>query len=220
MKRVKYKLVAFDLDGTVVDGTDSIWATILEYLGLQNHPQRHENRRRFFAGEIDYAGWAQVDLRMMKKHGANREKIMKAIEGVRLMKGAMETLESLKREGAKLAVVSGSLQIVLEKLIPDYERIFDYVYVNRIYFKRDGSIDRIDAKHDFLDKSKSLIEMCKAEGIEPKDCAFVGDQYNDVDIAKLAGFAIAFNSKSKKLEDVCDVTIRKKDLREILKHLD
>lgn len=214
---MKYKLVVFDLDGTIVDGTDSIWATLHDFFGLTSHPRRLELREKFFSGRIDYEKWAVEDLRLMKEHGANRETIMKAISHVRLMKGAKETLEYLKKKGCKIAVVSGSLQIVLEKLMPDYRRIFDYVYINRIFFKTDGSVKGIETKHDFKDKSKSLLEICAAEKIGPEDCVFVGDHNNDVDIATLAGFSIAFNSKSERLNEVCDVVIRKKDLREIPK---
>ncbi len=42
---------------------------------------------------------------------------------------------------------------------------------------------------------------------------------NDIEIAKLAGFSIAFNSKSEELNEVSDVVIEKKDLREILEYL-
>ena len=48
---------------------------------------------------------------------------------------------------------------------------------------------------------------------------FVGDHDNDVEIAKTAGFSIAFNSKSEKLNDAVDVVIRKKDLKEILNYI-
>jgi phosphoserine phosphatase len=219
-KQTKFRLVAFDLDGTIVDGTESIWSTLHDFFGLRNHPQRLENREKFFSCKIDYQEWAIEDLILLKRHGADRNTIMKAMSKVRLMRGAKHTLSHLKKNGYKLAIVSGSLQIVLEKLIPDYERLFDYVYINRIFFSPDGSIQKIEAKHDFHDKSNSLLQICAAEKIEPEECVFVGDHDNDVDIAKLAGFAIAFNSKSKALNEACDVVINKKNLREILKYLD
>jgi hypothetical protein len=35
-----------------------------------------------------------------------------------------------------------------------------------------------------------------------------------------AGFSIAFNSKSKELNKVCDVVIKEKNLKEILKYIE
>jgi len=216
---MRYKLVAFDLDGTLADGTDSVWATLHEFFGLKNHPRRLELREKFWSGKINYRRWAIEDLKLLKEHGANKETVMKAIARIRLMKGARETLERLKSDGCKIAIISGSFQIVLEKVMPDYKRFFDYVYISRIFFSRNGGIRKIDARHDFKNKSKSLAEICRAEGIRTQDCAFVGDHDNDVEIAKLAGFSIAFNSKSEKLNAVCDAVIRKKDLREILRYV-
>jgi len=216
---MKYKLVAFDLDGTLADGTDSVWATLHEFFCLKNHPRRLELREKFWSGKINYRRWAIEDLKLLKEHGANKETVMKAIASIRLMKGARETLKQLKAYGCRLAIVSGSFQIVLEKVMPDYKRFFDYVYISRIFFNVDGSIKGIEAKHDFKNKSKSLVEIFRKEKIKSEDCVFVGDHDNDVEIAKTAGLSIAFNSKSEKLNAVCDAVIRKKDLREILKFL-
>jgi len=216
---MKYKLVAFDLDGTLADGTDSVWATLHEAFGLKNHPRRLELREKFWSGKINYRRWAIEDLKLLREHGANKESVMKAIARIRLMKGARETLEQLKTDGCRIALISGSFQIVLEKVMPDYKSFFDHVYISRIFFNEDGSIKGIEAKHDFKNKSHSLREICRKEGIRPKDAMFVGDHDNDVEIAKAAGFSIAFNSKSEKLNAVCDAVIRKKDLREILRYV-
>ena len=48
------------------------------------------------------------------------------------------------------------------------------------------------------------------------ECAFVGDNFNDVEAAAAAGFSIAFNSKSENLDEVADVKLPGKDLRKML----
>jgi HAD superfamily phosphoserine phosphatase-like hydrolase len=215
----KFKLVVFDLDGTVIDGTASIWKTFHSFLGLLEHPRRLELRRKFFAGKISYRQWAFDDLDLIKEHGADQGKMMKAMEGLRLMKGARETLAALKAKGCVLGIISGSMDIVLERLLPDYKKIFRYVYIPHLAFDAQGRIKGIEVGHDFSDKSKALMEICIREGIDLEQCVFVGDNYNDIQAARIAGLSIAFNSGSEKLNAVADVVIEKKDLREILKHL-
>jgi HAD superfamily phosphoserine phosphatase-like hydrolase len=218
MKR-QYKLVAFDLDGTIVDGTASVWSTLHQFFGIDEHPERIALRERFRLGKITYGTWAVKDIELLKRHGADRASMLQALSSIKLMKGARKTLETLKAKGCKLAVVSWSLQLVLEKLLPDYEKIFDHVYVHRLFFNSDGSIKNIVTDTELKNKAVLLREICRKEGISPDECVFVGDYDNDVEAAELAGFSIAFNSKSERLNAVADAVIEKKDLEEILKYL-
>jgi HAD superfamily phosphoserine phosphatase-like hydrolase len=216
-RRIKYKLVIFDLDGTIIDGTDSIWKTMHEFLGIYDHPKRIELRDKFMSGRISYAEWAEKDMELMIAHGIDRDKMFRAMKNLKLVKGARETLEKLKARGMKLALVSGSLDIVLEKFIPDYRKIFSHVYIVSVIFDERGRVKAIDACHDAWNKHIALLEICKAEGITPDECVFVGDHSNDVSAAKAAGLSIAFDPKSAELKKAADVVIEKKDLRGILK---
>jgi HAD superfamily phosphoserine phosphatase-like hydrolase len=216
---MKYKLVAFDLDGTIIDGTASVWSTLHRFFGIDEHPERVALRERFLSGEMTYGAWAVEDIKLLKKHGADRASMLKALSSLKLMDGTRKTLETLKARGCKLAIVSWSLDIVLQKFLPDYEKIFDHVYVHRLFFNGDGSIKNIVTDTKLRDKAVLLREICSKEGISPGDCVFVGDYDNDVEAAQLAGFSIAFNSKSEKLKEVADVVIERKDLKEILKYL-
>lgn len=217
---MKYKLVVFDLDGTIIDKVDYVWKMIHENLGIEDHPQRIKNRNEFLSGKITYYEWAKYDLDLMARHGADKETIMKVFDKAKVMEGALETLEALKSKGYKIAIISGSMNILLEKLIPDYREIFDHIFINRIIFNEEGEIEDVEVTpFDMEHKKTGLLELCELEGIDPKETVFVGDHDNDLDIAKAAGFSIAFNSKSRRLNEIADVVIEKKDLREILKYL-
>ncbi len=214
------KLVVFDLDGTIIDNVEYVWDTLHKFFGVDRHPKRLEHMNGFFEKRISYQEWAERDLLLLKEHGANKRTILKAMKRAKIMRGALETLKSLKAKGYRIALVSGSLNVLLEKLIPDYGEIFDHVFINRIYFDGKGEIKEVRAtEFDMQHKKAGLLELCRIEGIDPGECVFVGDNENDLGIAEAAGFSIAFNSKSKKLNEVSDVVIRKKDMREILKYL-
>ena len=136
------------------------------------------------------------------------------------MEGAIETLEELKRRGIKLAVISGSLNIMLEKFIPNYEDYFDYVFLSRIYFDENGQINKIEAtEYDMDGKALALRKIAEREKIDLKECVFIGDYLNDMKIIQEAGLGIAFNCEHDELTKAADVVIEKKDLREILKYI-
>jgi len=217
---MRYRLAVFDLDGTLIDNIESIWVTLHEFFGLQNDPERIRAKEDFLSKKITYQQWADTDTELLKKHGAKRETMYEAVEKAKVMRGAIETLKELKETGIKTAIISGSIDFLLEKLIPDYDEFFDYVFLNRISFDSKGEIKGVKATEFYLERKKTgLLKICEKEGIDPKEAIFVGDHENDIHVAEAAGFSIAFNSKSEALNSIADVVIKKKDLREILKFI-
>ena len=135
-----------------------------------------------------------------------------------LVEGARETLQALKSAGVRLAVISGTLDLLLDTLFPDHP--FDEVYTNRIAFDPDGRISHWHATPFDMDgKGVALRAIAMRENIPLARCAFVGDHANDIPATRLAGFSIAFNPKSKELEALASVVVRSRDLRDILPHL-
>ena len=68
-------------------------------------------------------------------------------------------------------------------------------------------------------KGDILEEIAKKEGVDLKDTVVVGDGANDISMFNKAGLKIAFCAKEI-LKEKADICIEKKDLREILKHID
>lgn len=216
---MKYKLVCFDLDGTIVDDTVFIWQTIHEHFKTDNK-KRKKATKKYYNKEITYEEWAEHDIKLWKEKKANKKEIFKAISSLKLMKGAKTTIKTLKKKGLKLAIISGSLNIVLEHLWPNYNKYFDYVLINKIFFDKKGNISKTEfTAYDEEKKSLGLRQIAEMESVELYECVFVGDHKNDAHIAKEAGLSISFNSKSKALDEVCDVIIKEKDLKQILKYI-
>ena len=215
----KYKLVCFDVDGTLIDNVKFSWQVFHDYFQTDKH-RREDAKSKFFSGQISYRQWAEHDISLWKEKNAKKEDFFKAIQHLKLMDGAVETLKELKKNGLKLAVISGSLNVVLEKFIPNYGEFFDDVFLSRIYFDGDGSISGVEATEFDMDaKALALKIIAEREKIRLEECVFVGDYLNDIKIIKEAGLGIAFNCNYEEVKKAADVVIDKKDLREILKHI-
>ena len=215
----KYKLVCFDVDGTLIDNVTFSWQVFHDYFQTDRH-RRDDAKRKFFDGKITYMQWAEHDINLWREKNAKKEDFFRALTGLRLMEGAIDTLEELKKHNIKLAIISGSLNVLLDKFIPNYRDFFDDVFLSRIYFDEDGNIEKVEAtEYDMDGKVLALRKIAEREGLSLKECVFVGDYLNDIKIIKEAGLGIAFNCEHNEVKRAADVVIGKKDLREILKHI-
>lgn len=214
-----FRLVCFDLDGTIIENTTFIWATLHEKLGTDSKA-REKAKEDFFAGKLSYHDWAVHDAQLWVDKDVSKQDILSKLSHLRLVKGARETIDELKRQGMKLAIISGSLDLALETVLHDYEKIFDDVYINRLVFDDGNRLTGIiPTEFDFAHKATALKEIARREGIPLSDTVFIGDHRNDIEAAKAAGLSIAFNCKSAELEKISDICISEHDLRKILPHL-
>jgi phosphoserine phosphatase len=195
------RLVAFDVDGTLVENENGwvVWQVLnRRYLGDETI-----NARRFRAyldGEMSYAEWVRLDIEGWKAGGANRAGIERAIrEHLRLTPHSERVLRELKRRGYVLAVVSGTLDIVLEVLLPEHP--FSHVYTNRIAFDEAGEIAGWEATpYDMGGKADALRMLAASLGLSPAELAFVGDHVNDRAALELVGFPVLYDPKHEQLE--------------------
>ncbi|HPQ40077.1 MAG TPA: HAD family phosphatase [bacterium] len=209
-------LICFDVDGTLIDDTIFIWQTLHEAIGTDPIEREHWSDA-FWKKEITYAEWAARDVAMWQEKNVTRDGIMACIRALRPMTGASETLHCLRKQGHTLGVISGSLDVALAQAFPDWESVFEYVFLNRLIFDDSQRLLGVSATpYDIDHKADGLKEMARRTGFELSDTVFVGDHFNDVSVARIAGLSIAFNCKSDALAEVSDTVIDGTDLRKIL----
>jgi len=215
----RFDLVAFDVDGTLVHHPENktVWE-VLNHRFTGSDDQNVERWELYRGGKISYAEWVALDIESWRNAGATREAITGSFGELSLVDGARETLRELKAHGARLAVISGTLDLLLDVLFPDHP--FDEVYTNRLLFDEDGRISHWHATPFDMDgKGVALRSIALREDIPLTRCAFVGDHENDIAAATIAGCSIAFNPKSAGLADAASAIVRSRDLRDILPHL-
>lgn len=218
----EYKLVAFDVDGTLVDSVNlqNVWVVLNKE--FKTSDEDYQIEKRYQSGEITYQEWVSEILSLYVKKGANKQRILRAIEPIKPVIGVQETIQKLKESGKKLAVISGSLDIILDKVFPDNP--FDYIEINKLYFDDNGNIKRWNATPygDGRGKALGLMNLSRDS---LKQSVYVGDGMNDKEAIEVAGLGIAFYPYTDSfLRKYCDVEIErkgyeKKDLRKILRHI-
>ena len=217
----KYRVIAFGLDGTLLRGPnfDYSWQLVWreQKLPMKLHSQYMEN---FHDGKWDYTTWCQQVVKKLRSSGLTRDRIATIAAGVSLTKNFHQTVQTLKNEGFSLAIVSGGIDTFIHDAIPDAEKYFDYIFINRATFDSDGLItDVVPTKYDFEGKAEALKYVCRTIGCGEDQSVFVGEGHNDVDAIKLAGLSIAYPPKDSKVYSHADVSIHDDDLSKILEHV-
>ncbi|MCK5150758.1 MAG: HAD family phosphatase [Candidatus Thorarchaeota archaeon] len=203
------RLVVFDLDGTLTTHNSSWWQ-------LHQHFNTHEEGGfyydQYFAGEIDYQQWADLDAALWK--GQKLSDVEKLADEAELMPGAIQVVKDLKNSGIQVAVLSGGIDILAERIV---KRIgIDYLLVNKIHHENGIITGKVDVNVGWGGKAEEIKQVCDHFNIPLSETAFVGDGKNDIAVFPVVALSIAFNPEDDEVAEAASVVIRKKDLREVL----
>lgn len=210
------KLVAFDLDGTLLHGTKSIWKSIYEVYAPSRLFNRKELLRAHLSGKLSYEDWFNADLNAFRENGVTEAAIKKLSSSYSVAPEAEELLAELKRRDCKIAVISGGIKTVFDLFFSEEQ--FDFLFINEIYFDSTGKI--VGGKHTPFDmeyKPAALKFAAEKAGIPLSETIFVGDNDNDCDIAKATALSLAVKGSSEALLAVSDFEIE--SLNEILEYI-
>jgi phosphoserine phosphatase len=222
------KMVFFDADGVLLDITGynengkkvaiSTWNYLFDKLGIYSEHERL--KELFIKGNFpSYMEWTDEACRVFQKHGLKEQKFMEIINAKPLMEGAEETLSQLKKKGYITALLSGSFKALAERA----QKLLglDYIIAHcELIFDEEGNLKRWQLiPCDYEGKTEYFNKLIKELNLSPDQCAYIGDEVNDIPIFKEAGLSIAFNCSKEDVKKAADIVIDKKDLREILLYL-
>lgn len=209
------ELIAFDVDGTLVEHPEGrvIWQ-LLNSRFTGSDEVGELRFRDYVAGRIDYERWVALDVEGWIEGGANRTAILEEVRKLRPIAGAMAALRMLRDRGYRLAVISGTLDVVIDEHFPDHP--FESVFTNKLHFHENGQLASWEAtRYDMEGKARALELLAEQAGIPLSRCAFVGDHLNDVPVARRAGYSVAFNPKCEELIAAATVTVRSESLEAV-----
>lgn len=214
----EHDLVAFDVDGTLIESDDGrvVWQLLNEH-----YDPRRQNARRYAAyinGEITYPQWVDLDVGDWVAARATRADLARIItRHLRLVTGAKEAIETLARRGYRLAVISGTIDLTLELLLPEHP--FEEVFTNKIWFSEDGQIEGWEpTPFDMDGKADALTTLAQRMGIPLSRTAYVGDNVNDLQVMSVAGLPVAFEPKTPEVRQAARRVVTG-DLRGLLEIL-
>jgi phosphoserine phosphatase len=216
MAQRQYDLICFDVDGTLVRHPSGkvIWE-ILNRRFTGDDSVNAERHRWYDEGKITYPQWVEMDVQGWIDARATRSEIVDAIREFEHFDHAHRTLYELRRRGARLAVISGTLDVVIDTMFPEHP--FDDVYSNRLLFDDRGRLTGWRATpFDLHGKPVALRELSKKHAVELTRAAFVGDGANDIPMVGVAGCVVAFNPRSRELEQRANHVVREPDLSRLL----
>ena len=204
------KLVVFDLDNVIIDGE-----AIDEIGKLANvEDDIAEITEKAMQGEIDFE--TSIKDRVQLLEGTSIEEIEKVAEDLPLMPGACETVKCLKDKGVDVAIISGSFDVVADK-VSDKLGV-DTVYTNSFTVedgKLTGEVTGPLVSGSKLDVLKDHVDEA---GITLDEVVAVGDGANDISMIESAGCGIAFNAKDS-VKEIADVVVEEKDLCKVLSEI-
>lgn len=184
----KKRLVAFDMDGTILD-VEAI-DEIAKYAGVQDKVS--ELTRKAMNGEINFEEALRERVRLLR--GLPVKVIEEVVEGLPTVKGAKEVIRTLKSMNLITVLVTGGFDVVAKKLA---ERLgFDYWFANKLGVENDklnGEVEVVVSGGE--SKLRILRDLAKAHGISLKECIAVGDGANDLEVLENVGLGIGFKPK-------------------------
>ena len=204
----RYKLVAFDMDGVLVD-MESSWRYIHERFGTDNM----ETRNAYLNGEIGSQEYMDSDIALWRGIGKTVSDMEAIFEGVPVMTGAERCMDELRKRGIKTAIVSGGLAILARRIAGELK--IDYVLANEIRENMEGGILKVSPRN----KDAPLKELARKLGIKREDIASVGNSKYDIKMFEVSGTGIAFNPCDNAVVSNADVVIKEKDLSLILPYI-
>jgi phosphoserine phosphatase len=206
------RLVAFDMDGTLVDVASS-WRVVHDHFGDHND----EGLRRFLANEIDDEEFIRTDIRRWWTHapGLTVFDLERILASVPLMPGAPELVHELRSRGIRTAIVSGGLDLLARRIARELG--IDLALANGVRVTADGRLTGEGiVRVPIHGKEGVLAHLQEQLGVAPEETASVGNSEIDVGLFRRSRVGVAFRPEDDDVRAAATAVVAERDLRKVL----
>ena len=231
---MKY-LVCFDMDRVLVDHM-STWQYVYDKLEISNH----EAFELYNQGKLDEWDWLKLDIALIKNShpDIDDQRLRSLCDGTPLMSGLRECLDWIISNGHEVAIISGGMQQTAREIASMYptnepwkrrwgginrHNKFDtkfHVFTNGWISKDDGTIDDYGRYQVQMNGKGSIVKMLQRRLDIPKSRTIsIGDSAGDIGMFQESELSICFNPWDEKPVQVAKITIRSRNLVDVLNEI-
>lgn len=182
------KLVVMDVDSTLIQ------QEVIELLAAKAGALKEvqEITSAAMRGDLDFSQSLIARVALLK--GLPESALHEVRGEITLTPGARTLVQTLKKLGHSVAVVSGGFTSVIEPLLKELG--ITHYRANTLEVK-DGALTGkvLGTIIDRAGKATALRDFAKIEGVDLEQTIAIGDGANDLDMIAIAGLGIAFNAK-------------------------
>jgi phosphoserine phosphatase len=182
------RLVVFDMDSTLIQG--EMINILAQHAGVGD--QVAEITAAAMNGDLDFKESLTRRVALLK--GLDEKVLSEAAQNLTLNEGAERVINTLKRLGYKIGIISGGFDYFGEYL--QKKLGLDYVFANVLEIK-DGKVTG-NITGDIIDgpkKAEILKTIARVENISLQQTIALGDGANDLHMISIAGLGIAYHAK-------------------------
>ena len=182
------KLVVLDVDSTLIQ--QEVIELLAAHAGVED--QVRDITEQAMRGELDFSESLRARVSLLK--GLPASVINDVRSQILLTPGARTLVETLKKLGHSVAVVSGGFTEVIEPILQELG--INHYRANTLGVS-DGTLTGL-VEGPIIDraaKAQALRDFAELESVNLEQTIAIGDGANDLDMIAIAGMGIAFNAK-------------------------
>lgn len=218
MSEVK-KLVAFDMDGTLLDGR-FIYSLGSKFGFLEQIKEIQKNTN------LNGKQRTEEIAKLLK--GMPLIELTNTIESMELVRNLQNAIEEIKKHGHIVGIISDSYLPVVNHLVDRFG--LDFAVANDVEVDSDDILTGVIRMplgwneigcycQNSVCKRFHLEVTARQFGIPVENTVAVGDTYSDSCMVERAGIGIALTPKDKELESRSDIIITEADASKVLPHI-